>query len=384
MKSESESDNYRNGMAMHKLPPYYCVLILLFIGESNALPTHLETSLYSSTSITYGYISGDVNQIAGPFLVKQDTDSSSQQFAALTSTLSMVATYPIGPYAPEFHFTFDFWYPHDKQLLDDLLPHNIRLLKAYIRLPLTETSSILLGKDKLPLGWQDPSEIQEAGLPLLSGSGNLYAYYPQLRIESSYKQYFWQLYFIQINGKYHNAEEYLEGERQWGWTNLGSTAFGSRLVMNITSRSCLGFAFQKGYIEVKEIPGLLHDSFVYLFEWNLIIGQYTIKGDIFRAESDQMFLGGSGYLSDTVEYAGYGGWSEISRKRGDKLLLKTGFGCDFIKNIDLLKSEDYKWSEAAYLGFDYCLAKKLTISSMLRREHINAGFVVVLALVLIP
>jgi len=139
--------------------------------------------------------------------------------------------------------------------------------------------------------------------------------------------------------------------------------------MNITSRIRLGFAFQKGYIEVKEIPSLLHDSFVYLFEWNLIIAQYLIKGDIFRTESNQMFLGNAGYRSDGEEFAGYGGWMEISRKRGDKLLLKTGFGCDFIKNIDLLKSEDYKWSEAAYLGFDYCLAKKLTISSMLKTVH---------------
>ena len=172
------------------------------------------TNLYSSTSITYGYITGDVYQIAGPFLVKQDTDISSQQFAVLTSTLGMVATYPIGSYTPEFRFTFDFWCPHDKQLFDDLLPHSIRLKKAYIRLPLTETFSILLGKDKLPLGWQDPSEIQEAGLPLLSGSGNLWTYYPQLRIESFYKQFFWQLYFMQVNGKYHNAEEYLEDEQQ--------------------------------------------------------------------------------------------------------------------------------------------------------------------------
>ncbi|GAB4341563.1 MAG: hypothetical protein Kow0037_28250 [Calditrichia bacterium] len=342
---------------------YIFITALSFYSPSFAT----EVQLHLTQGVNSYYYDNTNYFIKTPFF---NREPKSKEIALIyTSLWDLNGNFDFAGRNIDFRVSYDVWLPG---VTDEpyLLRNRLFLREAHIRIPLREHLYLLIGKKRSEVGRLEPMAGQDYGLPLLAHNGNLWATYPQIRLGYDHDRLKISLASMRFAGSFHNAVEYLKREYKYGWNRDGELAGQFAARYRFYQDMQLGVSAHYGYITIKDAPDDVHDSFVYLFEWYLPYKRWLFKGDIFRSESNQMFLGSAGYLSQVVEHAGYGGWGELSF-RADIFTLYAGFGTDRIKTRDLLKPGDYDYSVTLFLGAEVPLTNHLEFSSVYQHTRVR-------------
>ena len=171
-----------------------------------------STELSASCGVSIDYFSHGLPPLASPYMLKSKYDGEEHRFVMLESTLGFDAAFTIGSLKPEFALLTEFWVPLENSVADEFIRERIHLRKFTMYLPVHENLSLTIGKNRFLIGWQQPTEFHRVGLQLLSHSGNLSGYYPQLRLDYFFRSLRFQYSLMTIDHDAHDAEEVLADE----------------------------------------------------------------------------------------------------------------------------------------------------------------------------